>query len=77
LIEESFKILKFQLAWAKNPAHSKSAQVAHFHLCLMAFCCLEAESAATGLSPYSIGRCLFPDAVSKHSHLIQYFTLAA
>lgn len=76
-IEESFKILKFQLGWAKNPARSKSAQFAHLHLCLMAFCCLEAESAATGLTPYSIRRSLFPDAVPRHSHLIQYFTQAA
>jgi len=43
----------------------------------MAFCCLEAESASTGLTPYSIRRSLFPDAVPKHSHLIQYFTQAA
>jgi hypothetical protein len=73
LIEESFKILKFQLAWAKNPSHSQQAQFAHLHLCLMAFCCLDAESAATGLTPYSIRRYLFPGAVPKQSHLIQYF----
>lgn len=77
LIEETFKVLKFQLAWAKNPSHSKTAQIAHLHLCLMAFCCLEAESASTGLTPYSIRRSLFPDAVPTHSHLIQYFTLVA
>lgn len=77
LIEETFKVLKFQLAWAKNPSHSKTAQLAHLHLCLMAFCCLEAESASTGLTPYSIRRSLFPDAVPKHSYLIQYFTQAA
>lgn len=77
LIEESFKILKFQLAWAKNPSHSKQAQLAHLHLCLMAFCCLDAESAATGLTPYSIRRSLFSGAVPKQSHLIQYFIQAA
>lgn len=77
LIEKSFKILKFQLAWAKNPSHSKQAQLAHLHLCLMAFCCLEAESAVTGLTPYFIRRSLFSGAVPKHSNLIQYFIEAA
>lgn len=76
-IEETFKILKFQLAWGKNPAYSQPAQLAHLHLCLMAFCCLDAESAAMGLTPYSIRRSLFPDAVPTQSHLIQYFTQAA
>jgi len=77
LIEESFKILKFQLSWGKNPSHSEQAQFAHLHLALMAFCCLDAESAATGLTPYSIRRSLFPGAVPKQSHLIQYFIQAA
>ncbi|KAF0238977.1 MAG: hypothetical protein FD167_4397, partial [bacterium] len=30
-----------------------------------------------GLTPYSIRRSLFPEAVPKQSYLIQYFTLAA
>jgi hypothetical protein len=77
LIEETFKVLKFQLAWAKNPAHSKTAQIAHLHLALMAFCCLEAESATTSLTPYEIRCSLFPGFVPRHSHLIQYFTQAA
>lgn len=61
------------MAW-ENPAHSKPAQIAYLHLCLIAFCCLEAESAATSLTPYYIRRYLFPDAVPTHSDLIQYFT---
>lgn len=46
----------------------------------MAFCGLEVESLATGLTPYEIRRSLFPGFpgfVPQHSHLIQYFIHSA
>jgi hypothetical protein len=35
-VEEAFKILKDQLAWSSSPARTKTTQLAHLHLCLMA-----------------------------------------
>ena len=76
-IEETFKILKSELAWADSPARSKSAQLAHLHLSLCAFVVLDAEAARTGSTSYQLRKLLFRQAVPLHSNLFQPFTSAA
>lgn len=76
-IEEVIKILKDQLAWGKSPAHNKTTQLAHLHLCLMAFCVLQTAAIAQASTPYKIRRALFRQAVPTYSLLFQPFIKAA
>ena len=76
-IEETIKILKSQLAWGKCPARTKVSQLAHLHLCLMAFCVLDSEAVRIQATPYQIRRSLLKQVVPLHSHLFQPFIRAA
>jgi hypothetical protein len=76
-VEETFKILKDQLAWAKSPARTKTTQLAHLHLCLIAFCVLETEAIALNTTAYKIRRSLFRQAVPTYSLFFQPFMAAA
>ena len=49
-IEELFKILKSHLSFESCSARSSTAHRAHLHLCLLAFCRLEAERLRLGIS---------------------------
>ncbi len=76
-IEEVFKILKNQLAWGKSPAYTRSSQIAHLHLSLMAFCVLQHQVTISNTTPYEFRRCLFRQAIPSHPHLFQPFMKAA
>ncbi|HZS05696.1 MAG TPA: transposase [Blastocatellia bacterium] len=76
-IEEFFKILRGQLRWGQSPARSREAQTAHLHLCLMAYCVLEAEAVRQQTTIYKLRRSLFRQEVPRQSPLLEPFTLAA
>ena len=76
-IEETFKILKDQLRWGKCPASSKAAQLAHLHLCLIAFCALQSEAVRQGTTVYRLRRCLFRQAIPLQSPLLQPLSVTA
>ena len=76
-IEEVFKIPKDQLAWSKSPARIKATQIAHLHLCLMAFCVLQTEAENNNSTPYQIRKSLFRKEVPYYSLIFQPFARAA
>jgi putative transposase len=76
-LEETFKILKDQLRWGKNPARTQAAQVAHLHLCLMAFCVLDHEATHQRTTVYRLRRSLFRQAIPLHTPLFEPFMNAA
>ena len=76
-IEEAFKILKNQLAWGKSPAHTATSQIAHLHLCLIAFSVLQHHAVVANTTPYEFRRCLFRQAIPSYPHLFQPFINAA
>ena len=76
-IEEFFKVMRDQLRWQQCPARSEAAQQAHFHLCLLAYCVLEAEAVKQGTTIYKVRRCLYRQEVPKQSPLLQPFIRAA
>lgn len=76
-IEEFFKIMRGQLRWHQCPARSQAAQVAHLHLCLLAFLVLQEEGVRQNTTVYQIRRKLFRLAVPKQTHLLEGFTFLA
>lgn len=76
-IEEFFKIMRGQLRWHQCPARSQAAQVAHLHLCLLAFLVLQEEGVRQKTTVYQIRRKLFRAAVPKQTHLLEGFTFLA
>lgn len=76
-IEEFFKLLRGQLRWHQCPARSEAAQTAHLHLCLMAYCVLEAEAARRQTTIYQVRRLLLREALPTQSPLLESFSLAA
>jgi len=76
-IEGFFIILRGQLRWGQSPARSREAQTAHLHLCLMAYCVLEAEAVRQQTTIYKLRRTLFRQEVPEQSPLLEPFTLAA
>lgn len=76
-IEEFFKLLRGQLRWGQCPARSEAAQTAHLHLCLMAYCVLEAEAVRQQTTIYQIRRRLSREALPTQSPLLESFSLAA
>lgn len=76
-IEEFFKLMRSQLRWGQCPARGQAAQTAHLHLCLMAYCALEAEAARRRTTIYQLRRSLFREGVPRQSPLLEPFRLAA
>ena len=76
-VEEFFKLLRGQLRWGQCPARSEAAQTAHLHLCLMAYCALEAEAARQRTTIYRVRRSLCREALPTQSPLLEPFSLAA
>ena len=76
-IEEVFKVLKSQLAWANSPARTKTTQSSHLYLCLIAFCVLDTEAIRKKTTPYSIRSSLFRLEVPTYSLFFQPFMAAA
>jgi putative transposase len=76
-IEEFFKVMRGQLRWHQCPARSQAAQVAHLHLCLLAFLVLQEEGVRQNTTVYQIRRKLFREAVPKQTHLLEGFTFLA
>jgi len=76
-IEEFFKILRGQLRWGQAPARSQAAQMAHLHLCLMAYCVLETEALRQHTTIYRLRRVLFRQEVPRQSPLLESFSFAA
>ncbi len=66
-VEEFFKILRGQLRWGQSPARSQAAQMAHLHLCLMAYCVLETEAFRQHTTIYRLRRALFRQEVPRQS----------
>ena len=76
-IEEFFKVMRGQLRWHQCPARSQAAQVAHLHLCLLAFLVLQEEGVRQNTTVYQIRRKLFRLAVPKQTYLLEGFTFLA
>jgi hypothetical protein len=76
-VEEFFKLMRGQLRWGQCPARSRAAQTAHLHLCLMAYCALEAVAARQRTTIYQVRRSLFRQGVPRQSPLLEPFRLAA
>lgn len=76
-IEEFFKLLRSQLRWHQCPARSQSAQVAHLHLCVLAFLVLQEEAVRQKTTVYQVRRKLFKEAVPTQTSLLQGFTCLA
>lgn len=76
-IEEFFKLMRNQLRWGQCPARSKVAQTAHLHLCLMAYCALEAEAVRQQVTIYQLRRSLYREEVPWQSPLLEPFRSAA
>lgn len=76
-IEEFFRVMRDQLRWGKCPARSKAAQVAHIHMCMMAYCILEAEAVNQQTTIYKLRRWLFRQEVPTQSTLFEPFMIAA
>lgn len=76
-IEEFFRLLRGQLRWQQCPARSEAAQTAHLHLCLMAYCVLEAEAVRQQTTIYQLRRRLSREAIPIQSPLLESFSLAA
>ena len=76
-IEEFFRLMRGQLRWGQCPARSQAAQVAHLHLCLIAYCALEQEASRQHTTIYRLRRSLFRQSVPKQSPLLEPFNLAA
>ena len=72
-IEEFFKVMRDQLRWQQCSARSEAAQLAHLHLCVLAYCILEAEAVKQGTTVYKVRRCLYRQEVPKQSPLLQPF----
>ncbi len=71
-VEEFFKILRGQLRWGQSPARSQAAQMAHLHLCLMAYCVLETEAFRQHTTIYRLRRALFRQEVPRQSPLLDH-----
>ncbi len=56
LVETVFRVLHYKLGIDQCEARSLKAQMAHFHLCLMAYVLLEKEKFITGKTVYRIKR---------------------
>ena len=76
-IEEFFKVMRDQLRWQQCSARSEAAQLAHLHLCVLAYCVLEAEAVKQGTTIYKVRRCLYRQEVPRQSPLFQPFIRAA
>lgn len=76
-IEEFFKLMRGQLRWHQCPARSKQAQMAHLHLCAMAFLALQEKAISQQLSVYKLRRRLFRQEVPTQTSLLAPFNLAA
>lgn len=76
-IEEFFKLMRGQLRWHQCPARSKQAQIAHLHLCAMAFLALQEEAVRQQTSVYKLRRRLFRQEVPTQTSLLEPFNLAA
>lgn len=76
-IEEFFRLMRGPLRWHQCPARSQAAQTAHLHLCLMAYCLLEAEALRQETTIYRLRRNLFRQEVPRQSPLLEPFSLAA
>ena len=76
-IEEFFRLMRGQLRWHQCPARSQAAQTAHLHLCLMAYCVLEAEAVRQEMTIYRLRRKLLRQEVPQQSPLLEPFSLAA
>ena len=76
-IEEFFRLLRGQLRWHQCPARSRAAQTAHLHLCLIAYCVLEAEAVRRQTTIYRLRRVLFRQEVPRQSPLLEAFSFAA
>jgi len=76
-IEEFIRVLKDQLRWGKSPARTKAAQLAHLHLCLMAYCVLETTAVHQQTTIYQLRRSLVRQEVPIHSPLLQPFMAVA
>lgn len=76
-IEEFFKIMRDQLRWQQCSVRSENAQQAHLHLCLLAYCALEAEAVQRGTTIYQVRRWLYRQEVPPQSPLLLPFSRAA
>ena len=76
-IEEFFKLMRGQLRWHQCPARSQAAQVAHLHLCVLAFLVLQEEAVQQKTTVYQVRRKLFKEAVPTQTPLLQGFTCLA
>lgn len=76
-IEEFFRLLRSQLRWQQCPARSAQAQVAHLHLCVLAFLVLQEEAVQHKTTVYQVRRKLFREAVPLQTPLLQGFTCLA
>lgn len=76
-IEEFFRLLRSQLRWQQCPARSAQAQVAHLHLCVLAFLVLQEEAVQQKTTVYQVRRKLFREAVPLQTPLLQGFTCLA
>jgi hypothetical protein len=76
-IEEFFKLLRGQLRWHQCPARSQAAQIAHLHLCLLAFLVLQEEAVRQATTIYQVRRQLYRVAVPTQTPLLQSFTSLA
>jgi putative transposase len=73
-IEEFFKVMRGQLRWQQCPARSQAAQVAHLHLCVLAFLVLQEEAVAQKTTVYQVRRQLFKEAIPLQTPLLQGFS---
>lgn len=76
-IEEFFKLLRGQLRWHQCPARSQQAQVAHLHLCVLAFLVLQEEAVPQKTTVYQVRRKLFKEPIPTQTPLLQGFTSLA
>jgi hypothetical protein len=76
-IEEFFKVMRGQLRWHQCSARSQAAQVAHLHLCVIAFLVLQEEAVAQKTTVYQVRRKLFKEAIPLQTSLLQGFSCLA
>lgn len=76
-IEEFFKVLRGQLRWHQCCARSQQAQLAHLHLCVIAFLVLQEAAVTQKTTVYQVRRKLFKAAIPLQTPLLQGFACLA